>query len=86
MLVAITSLLASACVIDLVSARRPSIWDQPAPEFDCFAGGWVRAPDLYPGLSTSADARLHLNGTHCDQIVGWQVGLRYKERSILKFA
>ena len=67
-----------------VSARRHGSSSEKT--FDCYPAGWVRAPDLYPGLSTPADARLYLNGTECNQIVKWEVGLRLKERAILKFA
>lgn len=79
--------LTSIAILSLgapVSARR----HKPGKEttFDCYPAGWVRAPDLYPGLSTPADARLYLNGTECDQVVKWEVGLRFKERAILKFA
>ena len=67
-----------------ISARRHKAGNETA--FDCYPAGWVRAPDLYPGLSTPADARLYLNGTKCDQFIKWEVGLRFKERAILKFA
>jgi hypothetical protein len=82
---AIVNIIAGLAVISVTSGRRyrPS---NVSPALDCYAAGWVRAPDLYPGLSTPADARLRLNGTDCDQVTEWQVGLRYKERSILRFA
>jgi hypothetical protein len=71
----------------LSTARAESSTElQKQSQLDCYASGWIRAPDLYPGLSTSADARLYLNGTECDQISRWEVGLRFKERSILRFA
>jgi hypothetical protein len=60
------------------------VLDEMAP-FDCLPQAYVRAPDLYPGLITQADARLALNGTTCDQIIGWNVGLRLKKRAMFKF-
>lgn len=50
----------------------------------CDVRSWTRAPDLYPGLTTPADTRLAVNGSDCKDIVGWQVGLRFKERAIIK--
>jgi hypothetical protein len=73
-----------SAIVTTVSARRHRSSSEKT--FDCYPAGWVRAPDLYPGLSTPADARLYLNGTECDQIVKWEVGLRFRERAILKFA
>jgi hypothetical protein len=50
----------------------------------CHPRAWIRAPDLAPGLTTPAHARLSLNGTGC-QLVEWTVGLRMTERGIFKF-
>lgn len=56
----------------------------PIQEWACDIRSWTRAPDLSPGLVTPADARLAFNGSNCNDIVGWQVGLRFKERAIVK--
>lgn len=39
---------------------------------------------LSPSGSFPAQARLALNGSHCGDIMRWQVGLRFKERAIIK--
>lgn len=56
----------------------------PTQEWACNIRSWTRAPDLSPGLGTPSDARLAFNGSDCNDIVGWQVGLRFKERAITK--
>lgn len=53
-------------------------------EWDCDIRAWTRAPDLIPGHSIPAETRLNMNGTGCVDVVGWEVGLRLKERSIIK--
>jgi hypothetical protein len=53
-------------------------------EWACDLRAWTRAPDLSPGLSTLAEARLAGNGTACNEIDRWEVGLRFKERAIIK--
>ncbi|KAE8542879.1 hypothetical protein D1P53_000942 [Cryptococcus gattii VGV] len=55
-----------------------------ADEWDCDIRSWVRAPDLAPGQVHPAEARLAMNGTSCGEIVRWEVGLRFKERAIIK--
>lgn len=53
-------------------------------EWACDLRAWTRAPDLSPGLSTPAEARLAANGSACEEIARWEVGLRFKERAIVK--
>ncbi|KIR52842.1 hypothetical protein I315_04705 [Cryptococcus gattii Ru294] len=55
-----------------------------ADEWDCDIRSWVRAPDLAPGQVHPAEARLAMNGSSCGEIVRWEVGLRFKERAIIK--
>ncbi|OCF30469.1 hypothetical protein I316_07905 [Kwoniella heveanensis BCC8398] len=50
----------------------------------CDVRSWVRAPDLKPDSVIPAEARLAVNGSACGDIVGWDVGLRFKERAIVK--
>ncbi|WVF70139.1 hypothetical protein IAT40_004927 [Kwoniella sp. CBS 6097] len=50
----------------------------------CDVRSWVRAPDLRPDTVIPAEARLAVNGSACGDIVGWDVGLRFKERAIVK--
>jgi hypothetical protein len=54
------------------------------PVWACDIRAWTRAPDLYPGAKVPAEARLAVNGSACGDIVGWEAGLRYKERAIIK--
>ncbi|KAK8847332.1 hypothetical protein IAR55_005189 [Kwoniella newhampshirensis] len=58
----------------------------PESEVDwaCDVRSWVRAPDLTPGEIHPAEARLAVNGSACRDIVKWDVGLRFKERAIVK--
>ena len=53
-------------------------------EWNCTLRGWVRAPDLAPSQSFPGEARLAANGSECRDIEGWSVGLRMKERAIVK--
>jgi hypothetical protein len=53
-------------------------------EWDCDIRAWTRAPDLIPGHSIPAETRLNMNGSACKDIVGWDVGMRMKERAIIK--
>lgn len=55
-----------------------------ADEWDCDIRSWVRAPDLAPGQVHPAEARLAMNGSSCGEIVRWEVGLRFKERAVIK--
>lgn len=68
------------------AAALPSTTDSLAAgtPFACTLRSWVRAPDLTPGLLATADARLLANGTDCKDLVGWSVGLRFKERAIVR--
>lgn len=65
--------------IQLVASAPP-----PVPQWACDVRAWVRAPDLSPNLLSTADARLIVNGTDCVDLVRWEVGLRLKERSIVR--
>jgi len=56
----------------------------PETEWACDIRAWTRAPDLFPGAIVPAEARLAANGSACVDIVGWEAGLRYKERAIVK--
>jgi hypothetical protein len=44
----------------------------------------VRAADLSPNTVVPGEARLVANGTECSDITGWGVGMRFKERAIIK--
>jgi len=54
-----------------------------SPPWDCDIRAWTRAPDLYPGANLPAEARLAANGSACGDIIGWEAGLRYKERAVI---
>jgi hypothetical protein len=53
-------------------------------KWDCTLRGWVRAPDLAPSQTFPGEARLAANGSACGDIKAWSVGLRMKERAIVK--
>ena len=53
-------------------------------EWNCDIRAWTRAPDLIPGHSIPAETRLNLNGSACKDVVGWEMGMRMKERAIIK--
>jgi len=52
--------------------------------WNCTLRGWVRAPDLAPSRVSPGEARLAANGSACGDIEAWAVGLRMKERAIVK--
>lgn len=54
------------------------------PTWECDVRVWTRAPDLSPGRVIPADARLAANGSACGEIVKWEVGMRLKERALIK--
>lgn len=54
------------------------------PRWACDLRAWTRAADLSPGAVVPAEARLAANGSACGDVVGWEVGLRFKERAIIK--
>lgn len=65
--------------------QHPSIFLDNAPsDWDCHLHGWVRAPDLAPGTDIPAQARLVQNGTQCIHMSKVQIGLRFKERALVK--
>ncbi|GAA6038795.1 hypothetical protein JCM8097_002894 [Rhodosporidiobolus ruineniae] len=76
--VATSQLLASPLEAD--SATSPL----SAAPWNCSIQAWVRAPDLRPNVVLPGDARLVANGTDCADIVEWSVGLRLRERGVVK--
>ena len=52
--------------------------------WQCDVRAWTRAPDLYPGTTLPGEARLALNGSDCGDVLSWAVGLRLRERAIIK--
>jgi hypothetical protein len=58
--------------------------DMSNEEWNCDIRAWTRAPDLIPGHSIPAETRLNLNGSACKDVVGWEMGMRMKERAIIK--
>ena len=53
-------------------------------EWDCDIRAWTRAPDLIPGHTIPAETRLNMNGSACKDVIGWEMGMRMKERAIIK--
>lgn len=71
--------------IDLGNPPASFILDERAAvPWNCTLRGWVRAPDLSPDQVIPGEARLSANGSDCGEIAGWAVGLRFKERAIVK--
>jgi len=66
------------------AAQTPLEVHAPAPVWQCDLAAWVAAPDLSPSTVIPGKARLVANGTDCRDIVGWGVGLHFKERAILR--
>lgn len=66
----------------------PAPFEQPVSSADtkwaCDVRAWVRAPDLQPNMVATGDARLLLNGSACGDVNAWAVGLRLKERAIVR--
>lgn len=62
--------------------RQPS----SSLRWECSVRAWVRAPDLSANLVGHGDARLLANGSACSEIRQWSVGLRLKERSVVRLA
>jgi hypothetical protein len=58
--------------------------DDKVAEWDCDIRSWTRAPDLIPGHQIPGETRLWVNGTGCKDIELWELGLRLKERAIVK--
>jgi len=87
---ATTTLSAAAANIPFFAVSEPAdisslALDTPvATPWACDVRSWTRAPDLAPGVVVPAETRLAVNGTDCKDIIGWKVGLRYKERAIVK--
>lgn len=59
---------------------------EASEKWECDIRSWTRAPDLIPGTEVPGDTRLALNGTGCHDIVKWELGLRHKERAIIKMS
>jgi hypothetical protein len=51
---------------------------------NCDIRAWVRAPDLRPSSSLPAEIRISATGAGAKDIAGLSVGLRLKERAIVK--
>ena len=73
----------------LVSAQDQVVFGSRNDErlenkWDCTLRGWVRAPDLAPSQTLPGEVRLAANGSACRDIEAWSVGLRMKERAIVK--
>jgi hypothetical protein len=66
-----------AVLAGLVAASDSADWP-------CDVRVWTRAPDLSPNSIIPGEARLAANGTGCVDMISWSVGLRYKERAIIK--
>ncbi|ORY28977.1 hypothetical protein BCR39DRAFT_588501 [Naematelia encephala] len=70
--------------VEVIVEEESTLVQSTAESWPCEVRSWVRAPDLAPSGTFPAQARLALNGSACGDVVGWQVGLRYKERAIIK--
>ncbi|WWD00315.1 hypothetical protein V866_007226 [Kwoniella sp. B9012] len=68
---------------DIDAAIKERIEDKEI-KWECDIRSWVRAPDLRPSSVIPAETRLSANGSDCKDIEKWEVGLRFKERAILK--
>lgn len=61
-----------------------AVANNTTPAWQCDVRAWTRAPDLSPGKVLPADARFAANGSACGDIVKWEVGMRLKERALIK--
>lgn len=68
----------------LLNIDPNNVTEEEEPTWECDLRAWTRAPDLTPGSVIPAEARLAVNGSACEDVVKWEVGLRYKERAIIK--
>jgi len=71
-------------VLDGATVSPLSGVNDTTPTWQCDIRVWTRAPDLSPGRNIPADARLAANGSACGDIVKWEVGMRLKERALIK--
>ena len=71
-------------IFDEATIAALSAANDTQPAWKCDVRVWTRAPDLSPGKVFPADARLAANGSACGDIVQWNVGMRLKERAIIK--
>ncbi|WVW78720.1 hypothetical protein I302_100680 [Kwoniella bestiolae CBS 10118] len=77
--------------IDITSDGEPveeriiPISKEESVKWKCEIRSWVRAPDLRPSAIIPAETRLSANGSDCEDIERWEVGLRFRERAIVKF-
>lgn len=89
--------LANLFALSLVNAFSPAVQSLSAqkplqvpetvdaPEWKCNLEAWVSAPDLRASSIVPGAVRLVANGTDCKRdIVGWGVGLQFKERAMVK--
>lgn len=84
----------AALIVCVSAAQQPFLQDNndttnldighTRPVWNCSLRAWVRAADLSPSSVVPAEMRLAANGTECGDIVGMKVGLRLKERAIVK--
>lgn len=79
-----------ASILSLVStaALNPSVLSSSTlniqTPFNCEVRSWVRSPDLLPSQIQPAQVRWNLNGSDCTEFVKAEVGLRFRERSLVK--
>ncbi len=79
-----TALCASPIISASLASPAPLTPVETGTPWDCDLRTWVRAPNLAPNMRATGDARYVANGTDCADIVKWDVGLVYKERSIVR--
>ena len=53
-------------------------------DWQCDIRCYVRAPDLRPIGVFDGDARLRFHGSSCAELERWSVGLRLKERAVVR--
>ncbi|GJN90376.1 hypothetical protein Rhopal_003387-T1 [Rhodotorula paludigena] len=81
---ALAAAFALHCNAAAVLKDPPALDESGLSSWNCSIGAWVRAPDLSPNVVVPGDARLVLNGTDCADVRRWTVGLRLKERAVVK--
>ncbi|GAA5998557.1 uncharacterized protein JCM10292_002782 [Rhodotorula paludigena] len=81
---ALAAAFALPCNAAAVLKDPPALDESGLSSWNCSIGAWVRAPDLSPNVVVPGDARLILNGTDCADVRRWTVGLRLKERAVVK--
>lgn len=76
--------LAAASPVHITPALPQLAHPTSPARWECDVQAWVRAPDLSPNALIAGDARLKANGTQCQDLVGWTLGLVLKERAIVR--